>query len=494
MDPSKLLAAARALLGTFDEQWGGFGQAPKFPQPMSLSFLQSIRLTAACDSDPQLAALLDQCLGRSLTAMARGGIFDQIGGGFSRYSVDQQWLIPHFEKMLYDNALLVELYATAWQRFHQPMFEAIVEETVQWLQRELLLETPEGLVFAASLDADTEGQEGLTYAWAPEQVAEVLGKDAAAAFCKAYFITDKGNFEAGTSVPALTLGNFEARAAMAPQRAALLEARQRRPQPGRAETILTAWNALAVRALATAALSFNRPDWLQLATQVYQALRQMMFLNGRLYAVNYAGQQARHLAGLADLGFMAEAALKLAGCVDWLEPGTHESYLRDAELFIDLVDKHHQDSEAPGYFMTPDDGQSPALRKKDWLESALPSGLSSVFTALTQLDVLRPEGGYGARAQPLAHVYADLAQRAPSGVAWALTAWTQQATGLAVVKAGEGASLEALRSELAKRPWRQCALLRATEPALSGQYQLCVGQQCLPPSADPKAIADKLSN
>jgi uncharacterized protein YyaL (SSP411 family) len=202
LHPEDVLKAAAKLLASQDKDYGGFGSEPKFPPAMALDFLLVLRGTAAVEEgDTALGREIDQCINRTLTAMAHGGIYDQFGGGFSRYSVDRHWLIPHFEKMLYDNALLIGCYSRGWQRYNKPLYKAVVEETLDWLQRELQL--PDGS-FAAALDADAKGGEGSTYTWTPEEVEQVIGKEAAAQICEAYGISETGNFEAtGRCQPAL---------------------------------------------------------------------------------------------------------------------------------------------------------------------------------------------------------------------------------------------------------------------------------------------------
>src|SRR5690606_34152 len=187
--------------------------------------------------------------------------YDQIAGGFARYSVDRYWLIPHFEKMLYDNALLIDIYTKAWQRYRRPIYAAVVAETIAWAEREML--APHGL-FYSSLDADAEGEEGRFTVWTPAEVEEVLGAEEAKEFCAAYNITEAGNFE-GMSNPALVEAEWEIRERLAPARKKLLAARENRVRPTRDDKQLVSWNSLFIRAVAEAAFTFDRPDWFQRA-------------------------------------------------------------------------------------------------------------------------------------------------------------------------------------------------------------------------------------
>jgi uncharacterized protein YyaL (SSP411 family) len=203
--PQDLIAAAQRICENHDDMFGGFSGAPKFPTPSVIDFLLGIRATQTADNNAALATRLDAVITITLGAMARGGLFDQMGGGFHRYCVDRDWTVPHFEKMLYDNAQLIGTYAEAWARYRDPLYHAVIEETIDWLYREM--RTPEGL-FASSLDADTNHHEGTTYVWKPIEIVEVLGEEALE-FALAYGITDQGNFE-GLNIPKLK-GNFKER-------------------------------------------------------------------------------------------------------------------------------------------------------------------------------------------------------------------------------------------------------------------------------------------
>ncbi|NBN94656.1 MAG: thioredoxin domain-containing protein [Verrucomicrobia bacterium] len=305
--PEDLIAAARRICEQHDDTFGGFGAAPKFPAPHTLNFLLGLRGAAAVESDRALASRIDAVLTITLGSMARGGLFDQVGGGFHRYCVDRDWTVPHFEKMLYDNAQLLGTYAEAWARYRDPLYADVCAETVGWLLREM--RTSNGL-FAASLDADTDHHEGTTYVWTAPEVAAALG-DEAFAFAQAYGLSDKGNFE-GKNIPKLK-GDHAARVRFAGARAKLLALRDRRPQPARDDKNLLSWNALVVGNLAKAAWIFDRKDWSELALETEANLWARFALGDGdgLRSVAH-GDKVTLEGNLSDYAWFAEAELALA--------------------------------------------------------------------------------------------------------------------------------------------------------------------------------------
>lgn len=505
-DNRVLLKAAQSI-GTFhDDTWGGFGGAPKFPPAMTLNFLLAVRATAGVETVPGLAEKLDGCVNITGRAMAHGGIFDQFGGGFCRYSVDGQWLIPHFEKMLYDNALLLDFYAKAHRRYQKPLYAAVVEETVGWLIREM---KHQGGAFYSALDADTDGHEGLTYVWTPAQVREVLGDESAGIICATYNITDAGNFEHGASNPALVEDNLEKRAALAPMRAKLLAARQERPQPGRDTKILLAWNALLVRGLAEAAFAFGKKEWFAAAQQCVDWLwKNLSFADEqghrRLHAVYYDTDavtqnskpetQNSKPAFIDDYAFLAEAFMTLAAYADWAEPGSEllEQNVARARALVASIRAHFRDPKQLGYFFTADDQEKLAVRKKEWWDNALPSGHASLAHVLAGLYALTGENAYAAELGELKKCFAGLAARTPMGVSHALAAFTWDAIGVAVLKVKGPCDWDALQAALAAKPYRLMYLVAAHDPAQPEGMQLCVGTQCAAPTKDLAELMDQI--
>ncbi len=499
-----LVQAAHAITTLHDDTWGGFGQAPKFPPAMTLDFLLAVRATAAAERTRGLAARLDEVINTTTRAMAHGGMFDQFGGGFCRYSVDEKWLIPHFEKMLYDNGLLLDLYAKAHRRFEKPLYGAVAEEIVGWLFREM--RHPAGSFYAA-LDADTEGHEGGTYVWRPEQVREVLGAAEAQAVCAAYGISERGNFEDNFTNPALVEDDFAKRTALAPARAKLLAARELRPQPAKDKKIVLAWNALAIRGLAEAAWALNRPDWFAAAQRaadwLWDNLRrddaqgrprlQSVFYDAR---ENTASAKTKPpVAFLDDYAFFAEALLALAAYAEWAAPGagTGTIYIKRAQALVESARAYFRDATEAGYFFTAVDAEALAVRKKTWWDSAQPSGHSALAHVFTFLHALTGDASYAAELGDLKKAYAGLVTRAPTGVSHALTAFTWDALGVAVLKIKGACDFTALRAALASRPYRPVFLVNANnDSAQPAGMQLCVGTQCQAVTEKVREIAEQL--
>lgn len=498
LENQMLVSAAWSLCSAHDDEWGGFGPAPKFPPAMSLNFLMALRGSKAAEVDRggALARRIDLVSAVTLERMARGGLFDQLGGGFARYSVDHYWRIPHFEKMLYDNGLLLSAYSRAWTRSRNPLYASVVEETVEWLKRDMLLS---GGAFAASIDADSEGEEGRYYVWTPVEVVAVLGQPDADRFCEAYGISEEGNFEHGTSNPVFETGSPELRISLKPLREKLLAHRQTRVPPGKDTKILTAWNALTIKGLTEAARAFNRPDWFRLALDCARFVRKNLCIetNGstRLFAVWYDGEGARTNAFLDDYAFLAEACLSLAGTGSLLLNNFENeaaAWLDFSKQLVDTILTRFADPANPGCFFTSDDHETLVTRKKEWFDNALPSGNSSLLHSLGLLYVITADDRYRAVMDSLRTCYPRLAAEIPSSIPHALAAYTEAAIGHAVIKCPPAADISSLRDALATRPWRSLFVLPTAElPAGSG-YQLCVGTQCLPPTADPVELANLL--
>ncbi|MDP0500286.1 MAG: thioredoxin domain-containing protein [Verrucomicrobiota bacterium JB022] len=491
-----LVEALQHLQPGYDKEYGGFGSAPKFPPTGLLEFLFSMRNTAAIDDrQPQLRQAIDQIVPHTLEAMARGGIYDQVGGGFCRYSVDRYWTIPHFEKMLYDNALLIQAYTEGWRRYRNPLFAAVVDETCQWLEREMMLQPG---VFAASLDADSGGEEGSYYVWTPQQIEFVLAnlprKQTVDAedFCRAYGVTEEGNFEHGTTQLTLVERDFDQRQLYENARRLLLEDRQSRVAPARDDKVLVSWNALLWKSLAEAAFTFGRWDWMNWAKAGVDWMWEHQMRDAdsdtpRLYAVNYAGE-ARQNAFLDDYVAAVEALLAVASKVEWLETESADTYLYRAKRLTNSILKHFRDPNAVGYFFTSDDHEGIPHRAKEWFDTATPAGNSGLVSILSQLYTLTGDARYVQELERQRVCYTGLIDQAPQGVGHAMAHWAQDAVGIAVLKAGRGVNWEDVRLALETRPWRP--LFLQTVEDLEG-YQLCVGTQCLAPERDLDALVGK---
>jgi hypothetical protein len=327
--------------------------------------------------------------------MAEGGIFDQIGGGFYRYSVDAEWLIPHFEKMLYDNGPLLGLYADAWAQTREPLFARTAEMTVDWLVREM--RSPEGLFYSA-LDADSEHEEGKFYVWTPVEIEVLLSEDEYAVAEPHWGLDGPANFEdkdwhlavaKPLSAVAKDLGITYAEAERRLERARtkLFELRANRVRPGLDDKQLTSWNALTIRGLARAARRMNRPDWLELARQAADTLKQWVWHDGRLMA-SYKGGRARFDAYLDDYAFLFSALLEL------LQAGFRSEDLAWIQELADVLLAHFEDEELGGLFFTSHDHEQLILRPKPVHDQATPSGNGMAALVLGRLGHLLGESRY----------------------------------------------------------------------------------------------------
>jgi uncharacterized protein len=377
-----LRQAGTALERQFDPRHGGFGGAPKFPHPLDLQLL--LRL----GRQPHGNAMLDMVV-KSLDMMAAGGIYDHLGGGFHRYSVDDRWLVPHFEKMLYDNALLATCYLEGFLATGRPEYARVVAETLEYVLRDMT--DPAGGFYSAE-DADSEGEEGKFYVWTPDEIAAVLGPEAAASFNYVYDVSQAGNFEATNILNrpktiqqcAALHGQEPARleADLALWRKKLLAARGGRIRPGRDDKVLVAWNALMIDAFAQAAGVLDQPRWLAAAERAADViLTQMRADDGRLLHTWRAGQ-AKVPAFLDDYAALVNSLVTL------YEATFDERWINEAVRLADILLARFADPSAGGFFFTADDQPAPLGRQKEWQDSATPSGNSLAATALLRLGKL----------------------------------------------------------------------------------------------------------
>lgn len=484
-----LFVAAQGICGNHDDQYGGFGDAPKFPPSMSLNFLRALHPAA----EPDLAARIDAVSHITLRAMAHGGLFDQFGGGFARYSVDAHWLIPHFEKMLYDNALLIDAYTRGWLDTQDSLYAAVVEETVGWLDREM---SAPGGGFYAALDADSEGEEGRYYVWTPEQVDAVLGPSLARELRAAYNITTEGNFEHGQSNPALVEADCVLRAKLADARRQLRECREaERVPPGKDTKISTAWNCMMIRALVDAGFYFDRPEWTQRARKavdfVWSELVSETPEGVQLKSVYYESGGAKIEAFLHDYALLAEACLAVASKIDWIEPGASAIYQARAQACVDQAMQYFADEHSIGYYFTAQGAETPVARRKEWFDNAIPSGNSVMLHALSGLYALTCDGRYAAEFEAMLPAYADYAGKVAAGVAHGLEAAATHQSGVAVIKLGVDVDLNALRIALAAKAWRRTFIQQSMDVSPK-QIQVCLGTQCFAPKDDLAAAMDDM--
>ncbi len=381
---------ADRLASEVDPVHGGLGGAPKFPQPSIFTLLwRAYRRTGN--------EAYRQAVTTTLTAMCQGGIYDHLGGGFARYSVDAEWLAPHFEKMLYDNAQLVSLLTLVWQHTREPLYETRIRETVDWILREMI---SEGGGFAATLDADSEGEEGKFYVWTAEEIGALLGDDAKR-FGAAYDVTPSGNWEGKTILNRRRGVDITAEDLpfLAKCRAILLKERDKRIRPGWDDKVLADWNGLAIVALAEAGSVFSEPSWIAAAETAFSFVRDEMSVDGRLHHSARAGK-IRNLAMLDDYANMAAAGLTL------FEATGEAGYLEQAKRWVEELDLRFWDAGAGGYFFAADDAEDLIVRTKSVHDNAVPAGNGTMLAVLGRLFYLTGEETYLRQAEALLAAFA----------------------------------------------------------------------------------------
>ncbi|MEU6999561.1 thioredoxin domain-containing protein [Nonomuraea sp. NPDC046570] len=388
-----LALAVQNLRASFDPVRGGFGGAPKFPPSMVLEFL--------------LRAGEREMSSATLERMARGGIYDQLGGGFARYSVDADWVVPHFEKMLYDNALLLRVYTHWWRAGGSPLARRVALETADWLLREL--RTPEG-GFASALDADTEGEEGRFYVWTPAELEQVLG-EADGAWATALFEVT-GTFEHGTSVLQLPADPDDAEHYES-VRARLLAAREQRVRPGRDDKVVAAWNGLAIAALAETGLAFERQDLVEAAVAAAELQAEVHLDGGRLLRTSRDGRAGHNAGVLEDYADLAEGLLALYGVTG------QTRWFRIAGQLLDAVLEHFPDGSG-GFYDTADDAERLFQRPQDPTDNATPSGRFAVAGALLSYAALTGSAGHRQAAEEALGTVSVLAQGHARFAGWGL--------------------------------------------------------------------------
>ena len=485
-DYADLNIATQGICGNHDDQYGGFGQAPKFPQAMLLNFLMSMRDHK--ETSNELRERIDFVLSQTLKAMAHGGIYDQIGGGFSRYSVDAHWLIPHFEKMLYDNALLLESFVRGYLLKEEPLYRTIIEETIDWLDRDLLLNC--GL-YASALDADVDGEEGKSYVWEPEMIEQILGPSLGKEFSLAYGVSSKGNFEDAMSVLALQDGDYAVRDNLKDARNVLLKYREEnRNLPTRDDKVLIAWNCLLAVALAEAGFYMNRKDWVEKARHIVDFIDSHLFVNESddflLSSVYYEDSDKRVPGFLHDYAYYAQALLAVAGKVDWLEAGASLEYIDKAKVCYRHIESHFGDASALGFYYTSKDAEAPIVRRKEWFDNATPSGNAMVLHVVSQLYALTGDADYEATSIKERAFYSQGAKQHASAIACSLEA-IAQGDSIAIIKTNNQSDIELARQELLKHPWKRLFILFDPEV----DFQLCIGKTCFPQS---NSLKESLAN
>ena len=480
--------AADQLLSLIDPVNGGIRGAPKFPQSMMLEFLW--RAGERTNNNRRFAAVE-----LTLARICEGGIYDHLGGGFSRYSVDERWLVPHFEKMLYDNALLLELLAVAYLRSRNDLFRRRARETVAWLTREMT--TPEG-AFCASLDADSEGEEGKFYVWSLEEVTSALGSDEAAFFAAHYDVTAEGNFEGHNILNRLKHipRSMEDEQRLAPLREKLLSLREKRVRPGLDDKILADWNGLMIAALVNAGLALDEPLWLEMAARAFLFIDAKMAHGDRLGHSWRAGKLL--VPGLAsDHAAMIRAALALH------EATGEQAYLERALAWQATLDRHYANPENGGYFLTADDAVGLVVRPNSTSDDATPNPNALAAQNLIRLALFTGQHAWRDKADRLFEGMAASAGENLYAHLALLNALDLRLRGAEIVVAGEDERANELLAAARKLAFFDRVVLRAS-PALAPDHPahdkvdvaaqsaafICVGETCSLPVREPDAIAE----
>jgi uncharacterized protein YyaL (SSP411 family) len=492
-----LSALAGPMVRAVDARRGGLAGAPKFPQ---WSFFWLLWRLAIRYRHPGALQAVDT----TLTNICQGGIYDHLGGGFARYSVDERWLVPHFEKMLYDNALLIDLMTEVYRETGSDLYKARIEETVAWLQREMIAD---GGGFAASLDADSEGEEGRFYVWSKAEIEEVLGADDAKLFCEVYDVAPAGNWEGHTilnRLGSLDLRSPEDEQALAAMRAKLLARRAGRIRPGWDDKVLADWNGLMIAALTHAARVFDRPDWLRLAKAAFHFVLTGMEKEGRLLHACRDGR-AHAPATASDYANMIWAAVRLH-----LATGD-ATYLGVAERWVAVIDERYWVAEPGGYAFTADDTPDVIVRLRSAHDDATPNANGIMLCNLMALHLLTGKPRYLEWAEAIPQAFAADISRNTFGhcglIAGTLDLLAPQHV---VVIERRTADAQPGSSPLA-RAIVDLSLPGAVEqvvepgqtlpnPALTGKSALadrptayaCLGPQCSLPVTEPEALVEVL--
>ncbi len=493
------LEAAQALHRYMDTVNGGMQGQPKFPQAFVFQYIWETGYLNQLDDLKQAAHLTALKIGA-------GGVYDHLGGGWSRYSVDERWCVPHFEKMLYDNALLIDFYSILWRDSPNPLYLNRIETTINWLIRDMVL--PEG-GFGASLDADTQGIEGKFYVWGEDEVKDILQKDAAS-FMSYYDISVHGNFEGVNVLNTLLKHDAEKEAQFAPARKALYNRRATRTHPALDDKVLADWNGLMIGALARAALIFKRAQWQELAVKAYDFIKQnMTYHQGGYKRLTHARRKnisSPHDTA-EDYANITDAALALYSATG------HQIYLEDAISFMASLEKYFSCKESGGYFMTASDAQAILMRPRHARDNALPNANGTLIWVLSRLEAFTGEQNYGRRAEELAmsfglHTVKEFAQMTTT-----LASLAKHHKSISCVITGEKSDLKTkkLLQTAYQHPHPACVVqplftaqeLNPSHPAYklllekkdnNPRAYICLNQMCLAPIEEPDMLKQKLDN
>ena len=485
LSPDMLQSGFQVLASAYDKEWGGFGRAPKFPQ---VSYLELLFRAYAHNAGEATREMLTN----TLDAMASGGIYDHLGGGFSRYSVDAFWMVPHFEKMLYDQAQLLRAYVHGWQITGEPRFAQVAEEIVEYVLRDL--RHPDGGLYSAE-DADSEGEEGKFYVWRPEEMASVLDAEGLTSHATTWYgVTKAGNFEGSNILHRPIRGDLLRPHNVEQARQLLFDARTQRVRPGLDDKVLTEWNAMFVSALAEAGAALDRKDWIEAAEETADFLLANLRLGGTgrwFRSWQRSSDGPRHLAYAVDYAWLVDAFTHLyeaSGRRRWIDEAR-----RAADELLDLF----WDSQDGGLFTTGDDGERLIVRQKDYYDGATPSANGVAALALLRLGALTGNERYDQHAHGILGWLAGALSHHPQAFTYALGAVDFAVTGATeVVVAGDRQDLVAAVA----RRYNPNAVLawgesfdtplwegRDAGPS-GGRAFVCRNFTCLQPVEDPTAL------
>lgn len=447
---SLLLDATNTVCKKHDDENGGFTQAPKFPSPMKIDFLLAMGETQSVRSNPGQSERVDHCITRTLDSMGRGGLFDQVGGGFFRYSVDEKWQLPHFEKILCDNALLLSTYSRAYRKYKSPLYRKVVEKSLRWL----LLEMGDpALGFCSTLSANYEDREGGYYLWNGEELSQILGSEDSERFKSAHHLD---------SLP--KQDDYLPRMDQDPEidediekwLGKLSQSRKTRNRlPTRDSKKITAWNGLVLKGLVDASIALQRKDCLEMALKLADWMKNhLLDEDGQLMSIRYEETLPKNPGFLDDYAFWAEGLLALSSISDWIEPGSSRKFIKDAEDLARKALEQFQDEQNPGLYFAPEGLECPApTKKKFWFDNAVPAGNSSMLRVFSSLCVLTGEELWEKEYQMARSAYSNFARKAPDGIAHALTGITEQETGLCLIR-GNQMQIDSLMKKLGQKPHR----------------------------------------
>ncbi len=491
----QIAAVASKFIGAIDPANGGLRGAPKFPNTAIFHFLWRAGLRYG----------LKTCVEgvkNTLLHICQGGIYDHLGGGFARYSVDERWLVPHFEKMLYDNALLIELMTEVWKETQSERLKTRVSETIAWLERDMIVP---GGGFASSYDADSEGEEGKFYVWTAQEITDVLGRgEPAALFAQVYDVSEGGNWEGKTilnRLNALALLGRDEELALDECRQKLFDVREKREKPSWDDKVLADWNGLAIRALAAAGDAFRRPEWIEIAVKAYSFVFSQMISGDRLFHSFRAGK-LKAPATSADYANMISAALALYRVTN------AKRYLDDAIAWTEIMNLHYG-AESGGYYLSADDTSDLILRPLSAADDSAPNPNATMLQNLADLYTLTGDDAYLKRADALLEAFQGAAQTmaiAYTGLmSGALTLIAPQHIIVAGSKASEEAAAWRKAISEVSLPgafiqWVEDAgAIPASSPAagkggVNGKITayVCIGQRCSMPLTEPDLLKEKL--